>query len=91
MATTNEKTKNVAEDTTERIRDLNERIVEASKKAGGAYLDTYEKALESIADYQETVAKRSDIDWVSTIVEAQAKFTRELTKVYISTGRKLVN
>lgn len=90
MATKTEQTKNVAEDTTERIRELNERIVEASKKAGGAYLDTYEKALESIADYQETVAKRSDIDWVSTIVDAQAKFTRELTKVYISTGRALV-
>lgn len=90
MATKTEQTNNVAEDTTERIRELNERIVEASKKAGGAYLDTYEKALESIADYQETVVKRSDIDWVSTIVDAQAKFTRELTKVYISTGRALV-
>lgn len=87
MATTN---KTNAEATTERIRDLNERIVEAARKAGGAYLDAYEKALESMAAYQEQVARSTDVDWVSTIVEAQAKFTRELTKLYVSTGRELL-
>ncbi len=89
MATTPE-TKKAAEATTERIRDLNERILDAGRKAGGAYLDAYEKALESIADYQEQVAKPSDVDWVSTIVDGQAKFTRELTKVYVATGRDLL-
>jgi hypothetical protein len=83
-------TKNTNEATTERIRDLNERILEASRKAGGAYLDAYEKTLESIADYQERVAKQSDVEWVSTVVDAQARFTRELTKLYVSTGRELL-
>ena len=87
MATTN---KTQAEATTERIRDLNERIVEAARKAGGAYLDAYEKALESMAAYQEQVARSTDVDWISTIVESQAKFTRELTKLYVSTGRELL-
>ena len=32
---------NAVNETTERIRDLNERILTASKKAGGAYLDAY--------------------------------------------------
>ena len=77
-------------ETTERIRELNEQIIGAAKKAGGAYLDAYEKALKSIADYQEQVAKQSDVEWVSTIVDAQARFTRELTKVYVSTGRELL-
>ena len=88
MAT--ETTKNATEATTERIRDLNERILEAARKAGGAYLDAYEKALESIADYQERVAKQSDVEWISTIVDSQARFTRELTKLYVSTGRDLL-
>jgi hypothetical protein len=89
MATTTE-TKNAVEETTERIRDLNERILDASRKAGGAYLDAYEKALQSIADYQEQVAKQTDVDWISTIVDAQARFTRELTNLYVATGRELV-
>jgi hypothetical protein len=78
------------EATVERIRELNEQILEAGKKAGGAYLSAYEKALQSIADYQEQVAKQTDVEWVSTIVDAQARFTRELTKLYVSTGRELL-
>ena len=83
-------TKNQTEATTGRIRDLNERILDAGKKAGSAYLDAYEKTLESIADYQESVAKQTDVEWVSTIVDAQARFTRELTSLYVSTGRELL-
>jgi hypothetical protein len=78
------------EETVERIRELNERIIDAGKKTGGAYLDAYEKALQSMADYQEQVAKQTDIEWISTIVDAQARFTRELTKVFVSTGRDLL-
>ena len=78
------------EDTVERIRELNEQIIDAGKKAGGAYLSAYEKALQSIADYQEQVAKQTDVEWVSTIVDAQARFTRELTKVFVSTGREML-
>ena len=78
---------NAVNETTERIRDLNERILTAGKKAGGAYLDAYEKALQSIADYQEQFAKQSDIEWVSNIVDAQAKFTREFTKAWVTAGR----
>ena len=83
-------TKNQTEATTERIRDLNERILDAGKQAGGAYLDAYETTLESIADYQENVAKQTDVEWISTVVDAQARFTRELTKLYVHTGRELL-
>jgi hypothetical protein len=83
-------TKTAIDETTQRIRDLNERILTASKTAGGAYLDAYEKTLESIADYQENVAKQTDVEWISTVVDAQARFTRELTKLYVNTGRELL-
>jgi hypothetical protein len=83
-------TKTANEATTERIRDLNERIIDASRKAGGAYLDAYEKTLESVADYQERGAKQSDVDWISTILDAQSRYTRELTKLYVNTGREFL-
>jgi uncharacterized Ntn-hydrolase superfamily protein len=88
-STTTQSTEAV-EETVERIRELNEQILDAGKKAGGAYLNAYEKALQSIADYQEQVAKQTDVEWVSTIVDAQARFTRELTKVFVGTGRDLL-
>jgi hypothetical protein len=72
------------------ITDLNEQIVDAAKKAGGASLDAYERALESIAGYQEQAVKQSDVEWISTVIDAQAKFTRELTNLYVGTGRDLL-
>src|SRR3954463_6616371 len=86
MATTTD-TKNAVNETTERIRDLNERILTASKKAGGAYLDAYEKALQSIADYQEQVAKQTDVEWVSTIVDARPRSPRDPPNLYVPRGR----
>ena len=90
MAANATTSKTAADETTERIRDFNERVIDAGKKAGGAYLDAYEKAAQSLVDYQEQVARQTDVEWVSTIVDAQAKFTRELTKVYVATGRQLL-
>jgi hypothetical protein len=72
------------------ITDLNEQIVDAAKKAGGASLDAYERTLESIAGYQEQAVKQSDVEWISTVIDAQAKFTRELTNLYVGTGRDLL-
>jgi hypothetical protein len=74
----------------DRIRDLNERIIESSKKAGNTYLDIYEKTLNSIADYQEKIGEQSQVDWVTTIANAQASFTRDLAGAYSSAARSLL-
>jgi Phasin protein len=81
---------NLAEDAVERIRELNERIVKAGRDAGQQYLDAYEKTLESIASAQERLGKESDVAWLSSVVEAQANFTRELARMYVSMGRELL-
>ena len=83
-------TTKTTEQSLKHITDLNEQIVDAAKKAGGASLDAYERALESIAGYQEQAVKQSDVEWISTVIDAQAKFTRELTKLYVGTGRDLL-
>ena len=75
---------------TERIRELNERILESSKKAGKVYLDIYEKTLNSIADYQEKVGEQSQVEWITTIANAQARFTRDLAGAYSAATRSLL-
>ncbi len=95
MATQNKTTNDggfseTADAAVERIRELNERIIEATRKAGTSYLDNYEKTLQSIADYQDKIAESSQVDWITTIVTAQANFTRELAKAYADAGRELL-
>jgi hypothetical protein len=91
---TTSQSKGVAEEgveaATERIRELNERILESSKKAGKVYLDIYEKTLNSIADYQEKVGEQSQVEWITTVANAQARFTRDLAGAYSAATRSLL-
>jgi hypothetical protein len=77
-------------DAGDRIRDLNERILESSRKAGTTYVDVYEKAMGSIADYTERLGEQSQVDWVKTVTDAQADFTRQLAGAYTSAARSLL-
>lgn len=79
------------EEATDRMRDLSERVVESARKAGNATIDTYEKALVSVAEFEEKVGEASPIEFVSTLAHAQASLTRDLTKAYVAAARTLVN
>ncbi len=74
----------------ERIRELNEQVLEFGRKAGLNFLEAYESTLQTFADYQDRVADSSQVEWVSSIARAQANFTREVTRVYTATARDLL-
>ena len=80
--------KSTAEEAVQRIRELNDRIVENARNAGGNYLDIYERTLKTIVGYQEELAKSTPIDWVQRVLEAQATFTREVGNFYASHARE---
>jgi hypothetical protein len=75
---------------TQRIRDLNEQVLDFGRKAGTGFLEAYEKNLQTFADYQDKVADQSKVDWIANVARAQANFTREITRVYTSTARDLI-
>ena len=78
------------EDAAERLRALNEQIIEASKQSGQAYLEAYEANLKSIAEHQAKLAGSSDVEWVSTLLNAQADFTREMARAASAQSRDLL-
>jgi hypothetical protein len=90
MATTTKTRQPDVEAAAERIRGLNERIIDSAKKAGGVYLDTYEKSLKSIADFQETVGGATGVEWVSAVANSQANFTRSMAEAYTSAAREVL-
>ena len=91
MATaTATKTQTAVQDATTQAQELTERWVETSKKAAGEYLTLTEKTAQSVVDFQRQVAQQTDVEWVATVIDAQAKLTGEVTKVLVSTGRDLL-
>lgn len=89
MATTT-KTQTAVTDATAQIQEISERLVEASKKVAGEYLNLTEKTAQSIVDVQRQVAAQTDVEWVAAVIDAQAKFTADVTKVVVSNGRELL-
>jgi hypothetical protein len=78
------------EDAAKRIRDLNERIIEQGRKAGLAYLDSYESTLNRLADFEERVGKAGDIEWITELANAQATFIRDVTAAYTRAARDML-
>ena len=89
MATTT-KTQTAVQDATAQVQELNERLVEASKKVAGEYLNLTEKTAQSIVSVQRQVAEQTDVEWVAAVIEAQAKITADVTKVVVSNARELI-
>jgi hypothetical protein len=87
---TQTKSANEPEVTADRIRDLNEQVLEFGRNAGVSFLDAYEKTVKTFADYQDKVGDSSQVEWVATVAHAQANFTREVSKAYATSARELL-
>jgi len=87
---TQTKTANEAEATAERLRDLNEQLLELGRKAGVSLLDAYESTAKTVADYQDKLADQAQVEWIASAARAQANLTREVSKVYANIGRELL-
>jgi hypothetical protein len=98
MATTQSKTSTPinpmdlpsVEETTQRIRDLNERLIASTKSAGLVSLDAYENALQSMVEFEDKVASASQLDWVSALATTHAKFIGDVSASYTKAARELL-
>jgi hypothetical protein len=74
----------------QRLRKLNERIIEAGKNAGEGALSSYEKTLKTIAGTIERGPGSSDIEWISSLATAQANFIRDVTAAWTKAARDML-
>lgn len=74
----------------QRVRHLNERIIEAGKNAGEGALTSYEKALKMFAGTLERGPGSSDVEWISNLATAQAKFIRDVTQAWTKAARDML-
>ena len=74
----------------QRIRELTERFIESAKAAGNQSLDAYEQSLRNLVEFQERAAGASQLDWVSNIAEAHAKFVSDVSAAYVSAAREML-
>ena len=78
------------ETATQRVSEITEKVAANSKKAGGVFLDSYEKTVDALADAYVKAAHSTKIETITSLADAQADFAREATKSYTSAARTLV-
>ena len=78
------------EEATERIRKLNERLIESAKSAGQVALDAYEKSLQSLVDFDQKVAGASQLDWVTALATTHAKFIQDVSASFTKAAREVL-
>ena len=79
-----------SEQAVQQIRELTERFIEAGKKSGAQSLGAYEKSLRSLVEFQERAAGASQLDWVSSIATAHARFVQEVSSAYVNAAREML-
>lgn len=75
------------EEASQRIRDLNEKMITASKQSGNVTLDAYEKTLKGLLDFQEKSASATQLDWVQAIAKAHATYITDVSSAFTSAAR----
>jgi hypothetical protein len=85
---TRERASGAADAAIDRIRGLNERIMDSVRHGGEQALEAYERTLRTIAEYQDAAGKRS-AEWIAGFAKAQAAFTRELANTSPAAARAL--
>ena len=78
------------EETINQIRELTERFIDSAKAAGNQNLDAYEQSLRTLVEFQERAAGASQLDWVSTIAQAHAKFVQDVSAAYVTAARQML-
>ena len=75
------------DNTVGRIRELNEKLVQLAQQQGQVTLDTYEKALQSLIDFEKAAASASQFDWVTALANTHAKFVQDITGSYLKLAK----
>jgi len=74
----------------EQVKELNEQVIAAARNVGSLYVDSYEKAVDRAVDLQLKVAGLTRQEWLKSLIEAQADFTREVAESYTTAARSLL-
>jgi hypothetical protein len=87
MTTTPDATADL-EAATQRVRELNEQVVEQAKRNGLAWLEGYERVLKNLLDFEEQAAKGTGAEWATMLATTHANFVRETSEAVFSAMRR---
>jgi hypothetical protein len=74
----------------ERVREANDRFMEAGRKVTGAYLDGLERYVHGLAQFERKLGEQSHVEPVAGVLTAHAKMAEDLTSASVAAARELI-
>jgi hypothetical protein len=74
----------------EHVRETNDKITEAGRKFTAAYLDGVERYVEGLTKAERKFGEQSQIELVSSLLNAHATLTEDVVKASLSVTRELI-
>jgi len=71
----------------EQIKEFNEQLLDATRKAGIQTIETYEKAVDRAIDLERKLAGATKQEWLKALIDAHADVAKEWTDAYTTTAR----
>ena len=68
-----------------RVEELSEQVTAQAKANGLVWLEGYEKVLQNLLDLEVEAARKTGVDWASTLATAHRNSFRETTQVFFQT------
>ena len=78
------------ESAAEQARETGDKFLEANRKITNAYLDSVEKYVHSVAQFQRKLGEQSKLEPVANVLTAQAKLAEDLTSASVTAARDLI-
>jgi hypothetical protein len=74
----------------EQIKEINEQVLDAARKASVQSLETYEKTVDRAIDLERKLAGATKQEWLKNLIDAHADIAKEMTEAYTTTARSLL-
>ena len=74
----------------ERVRQANDRFVEAGRKMTSAYLDGVQRYVHGLTAFERKLGEQTNLEPVAGVLTAHAKLTDDLTTAGIDAARELL-
>ncbi len=90
MSTTQTKAQPTIEAAYSHVKEWNEQMIEAARKAGTQYVDTYAKTVERAIDVERKFGDATKQEWLKSLIDAHADMAKDLNDAYTSSVRSLL-
>lgn len=74
----------------DRVREANERFIEAGRKVTSAYLDGLERYIGGLTQFERKLGAQAQSEAVTSLFNAHAKMTDDVTSATVSAARELI-